>query len=134
METNKPPPAVPEDFPWDTTPASLGGAQPKLALRRMPDGRFVSGLTPEERFGPASYATRVVAARDQRKPRRVTGQCIADARRLHVLFDERVRNAAIQATRGVPGAVDTKCFVDGSLVRRRHAFLELLEIGVCFEK
>ena len=40
---------VPDDFPWDTTPASLSGAQPKLAGRLI-DGRFVVGLTPEERY------------------------------------------------------------------------------------
>jgi hypothetical protein len=42
-------PRVPDDFPWDTTPASLSGAQPKLAGRLI-DGRLVIGLTAEERF------------------------------------------------------------------------------------
>lgn len=40
---------VPPDFPWDPTPALLSGTQPKLA-GRMLDGRFVVGLTAEERF------------------------------------------------------------------------------------
>lgn len=40
---------VPEDFPHDTAPASLAGTQPKLA-GRMIDGKFVVGLTAEERF------------------------------------------------------------------------------------
>jgi hypothetical protein len=40
---------VPVDFPWDPTPALLSGTQPKLA-GRMIDGRFVVGLTAEERF------------------------------------------------------------------------------------
>jgi predicted YcjX-like family ATPase len=41
---------APDDFPWDTTPASLSGTQPKLA-GRMIDGKFVVGLTSEERYG-----------------------------------------------------------------------------------
>ncbi|MFL9914708.1 DUF2442 domain-containing protein [Paraburkholderia fungorum] len=40
---------VPTNFPWDPTPALLSGAQPKLA-GRMIDGRFVVGLTAEERW------------------------------------------------------------------------------------
>jgi hypothetical protein len=40
---------VPEDFPRDVTPASLAGAHPKLAGRLI-DGKFVVGLTEEERF------------------------------------------------------------------------------------
>ncbi|WP_220377461.1 DUF2442 domain-containing protein [Paraburkholderia sp. BL6669N2] len=40
---------VPADFPWDPTPASLAGAQPKLAGRWI-DDRFVVGLTAEERW------------------------------------------------------------------------------------
>ncbi|MDR8397127.1 MULTISPECIES: DUF2442 domain-containing protein [Paraburkholderia] len=40
---------VPNDFPWETTPASLAGAQPKLAVRSI-GGRFVVGLTAAERF------------------------------------------------------------------------------------
>ncbi len=40
---------VPADFPWDPTPALLSGAQPKLAVRSI-DGRFVVGLTAEERW------------------------------------------------------------------------------------
>lgn len=40
---------VPSDFPWDTTPACLAGAQPKFAARRI-RGRFVVGLTAAERF------------------------------------------------------------------------------------
>ncbi|MDN7407976.1 hypothetical protein QZM42_05380 [Burkholderia vietnamiensis] len=39
---------VPDDFPRDVTPASLSGAQMKLAGRLI-DGRFVVGQTPEER-------------------------------------------------------------------------------------
>ncbi|WP_408532976.1 DUF2442 domain-containing protein [Paraburkholderia fungorum] len=39
---------VPADFPWDPTPALLSGSQPKLAGRWL-DGRFVVGLTAEER-------------------------------------------------------------------------------------
>lgn len=40
---------VPDDFPRDPTPALLSGTRPKLALRSI-DGRFVVGLTAEERF------------------------------------------------------------------------------------
>jgi hypothetical protein len=40
---------VPVYFPWDPTPALLSGTQPKLAGRWI-DGRFVVGLTAEERF------------------------------------------------------------------------------------
>jgi len=40
---------VPNEFPWETTPASLAGAQPKLAVRSI-GGRFVVGLTAAERF------------------------------------------------------------------------------------
>ncbi|PRY05927.1 hypothetical protein [Paraburkholderia sp. BL25I1N1] len=40
---------VPDDFPRDVTPASLSGAQMKLAGRLI-DGKFVVGQTPEERF------------------------------------------------------------------------------------
>src|SRR5260370_16031442 len=39
---------VPADFPWDPTPALLSGTQPKLAGRLI-DGRFVVGLTAEDR-------------------------------------------------------------------------------------
>jgi hypothetical protein len=40
---------VPADFPWNPTPALLSGTQPKLAGRWL-DGRFVVGLTAEERY------------------------------------------------------------------------------------
>lgn len=40
---------VPDDFPRDVAPAGLAGAQPKLAAR-MINGRFVVGLTEEERL------------------------------------------------------------------------------------
>jgi Protein of unknown function (DUF2442) len=40
---------VPVDFPWNPTPALLSGTQPKLAGRLI-DGRFVVGLTAEERY------------------------------------------------------------------------------------
>lgn len=40
---------VPEDFPRDVAPASLAGAHPKLAGRLI-DGKFVVGLTEEERL------------------------------------------------------------------------------------
>lgn len=40
---------VPVDFPWNPTPALLSGTHPKLAGRLI-DGRFVVGLTAEERF------------------------------------------------------------------------------------
>ncbi len=39
---------VPDDFPRDLAPAALSGAQPKLAVRLI-DGKFVAGLTAEER-------------------------------------------------------------------------------------
>ena len=38
---------VPEDFPWDPFPASLAGAQMKVAAREI-DGKYVVGLTAEE--------------------------------------------------------------------------------------
>lgn len=38
---------VPEDFPRQGHLVSLGGAQPKLAVRLI-DGVYVGGLTPEE--------------------------------------------------------------------------------------
>ncbi|MGF6902995.1 hypothetical protein [Paraburkholderia sp. GAS348] len=40
---------VPDDFPRDVAPAALAGAQPKLAAR-MINGRFVVGLTEDERL------------------------------------------------------------------------------------
>lgn len=40
---------APDDFPRDAAPAALAGAQPKLAAR-MINGRFVVGLTEEERM------------------------------------------------------------------------------------
>lgn len=40
---------VPVDFPKDVTPALLAGSTPKLS-GRMIDGKFVVGLTAEERF------------------------------------------------------------------------------------
>ncbi|KAA1015232.1 hypothetical protein FVF58_02725 [Paraburkholderia panacisoli] len=40
---------VPDDFPWDPTPALLSGTQPKLAGRWI-DGRLIVGLTAEERW------------------------------------------------------------------------------------
>ena len=39
---------VPDDFPRDVTPASLSGAQPKLAGRLI-EGKLVVGLTEDER-------------------------------------------------------------------------------------
>lgn len=39
---------IPSDFPRDPWPAALTGAQPKLAARLI-DGKYVIGLTPEER-------------------------------------------------------------------------------------
>lgn len=41
---------VPEDFPHDPFPAALAGAQPKVTAREV-DGRYVVGLTAEERRG-----------------------------------------------------------------------------------
>ncbi|OYU45583.1 MAG: hypothetical protein CFE44_06750 [Burkholderiales bacterium PBB4] len=41
---------VPEDFPRDPFPAALAGSQMKLAARLI-DGRYVVGLTDEERYG-----------------------------------------------------------------------------------
>ncbi|MBU0587158.1 MAG: hypothetical protein KJ852_01195 [Gammaproteobacteria bacterium] len=41
---------VPAEFPWDPFPASLSGAQSKVAARLI-DGRYVSGLTEDERRG-----------------------------------------------------------------------------------
>jgi hypothetical protein len=40
---------VPDDFPWDTTPASLSGARSKVA-GRMIDGKLIVGLTANERY------------------------------------------------------------------------------------
>jgi hypothetical protein len=40
---------VPEDFPRNVAPASLAGAHLKLAGRFI-DGKFIVGLTEEERF------------------------------------------------------------------------------------
>ncbi|KAE8754493.1 DUF2442 domain-containing protein [Paraburkholderia madseniana] len=40
---------IPDDFPRDTTPASLSGSQSKLAARRIA-GRIVVGLTAPERY------------------------------------------------------------------------------------
>ena len=40
--------AVPDDYHRDPHPAALGGAQPKFAARLI-DGRYVVGLTDEER-------------------------------------------------------------------------------------
>lgn len=40
---------VPDDFPWDTTPASLSGARSKVA-GGMIGGKFVMGLTVDERY------------------------------------------------------------------------------------
>lgn len=39
---------VPDDYPRDPYPASLGGSQPKFAARLI-EGRYVIGLTDEER-------------------------------------------------------------------------------------
>ncbi|MFM0475668.1 hypothetical protein [Paraburkholderia strydomiana] len=39
---------APDDFPRDVTPASLSGAQPKLAARLI-DGKFIVGQTDDER-------------------------------------------------------------------------------------
>ena len=39
---------VPDDFPWETTPASLSGSQPKLAGRKI-GSKFIVGPTAEER-------------------------------------------------------------------------------------
>ncbi len=39
---------APDDFPRDAMPASLSGAQPKLAAR-LTDGKFIVGQTDDER-------------------------------------------------------------------------------------
>ena len=41
---------VPDDFPRDPFPASLSGSQMKFAARKI-DGRYVMGLTEDERQG-----------------------------------------------------------------------------------
>ena len=45
---------VPDDYPRDPHPAGLGGAQPKYAARLI-DGRYVVGLTDEERKDRYAY-------------------------------------------------------------------------------
>jgi hypothetical protein len=40
---------VPDDFPRDVLPASLSGAQPKLAGRLI-EGKFIVGQTDDERY------------------------------------------------------------------------------------
>lgn len=40
---------IPESFPRDPWPATLSGAQPKLAVRLI-DGQYIAGLTDAERF------------------------------------------------------------------------------------
>ncbi|CAH2897731.1 MAG: hypothetical protein PCALPYG88_2062 [uncultured Paraburkholderia sp.] len=42
-------PHVPDDFPRNANPASLSGAQPKLAGRLI-EGKLVVGLTDDERY------------------------------------------------------------------------------------
>jgi hypothetical protein len=42
-------PQVPDDFPRDVTPASLSGAQPKLAGRLI-EGKVIVGQTDDERY------------------------------------------------------------------------------------
>ena len=44
MQTSK---TIPADFPRDILPAALAGIQPNAA--RLVDGRFVAGLTEDER-------------------------------------------------------------------------------------
>lgn len=39
---------VPDDFPRDTWPTAIAGVQPKVAARLI-GGKYVVGLTPEER-------------------------------------------------------------------------------------
>lgn len=49
-ETANPGVTVPDDFPHDPFPAALSGAQPKVAARLI-DGKYVVGLTEDERRG-----------------------------------------------------------------------------------
>lgn len=41
---------VPKDFPHRYFPAVLPGTQPKLCVRKLPDGTFDTGETGEERY------------------------------------------------------------------------------------
>lgn len=38
---------IPSDFPWQSDPTALAGAQPKIAVRLV-DGKYVSGHTADE--------------------------------------------------------------------------------------
>lgn len=46
--------SVPEDFPHDPVPAAIAGAQMKFAAREV-DGRYVVGLTEDERRGRCAH-------------------------------------------------------------------------------
>lgn len=50
VENENPDVKVPDDFPSDPFPAALTGAQPKVAARLI-DGKYVVGLTEDERRG-----------------------------------------------------------------------------------
>jgi hypothetical protein len=50
---------VPEDFPRNTSPAALAGSQPKVAAQLI-DGRYVVGLTDEERQNRYLYCADLV--------------------------------------------------------------------------
>ncbi|MGN8002345.1 hypothetical protein ACTJKQ_04035 [Acidovorax sp. 22279] len=40
---------IPSDFPWQSDPIALAGAQPKISVRLI-DGNYVSGYSAEERM------------------------------------------------------------------------------------
>jgi hypothetical protein len=51
---------VPDDFPRDPFPAAISGAQPKVALQLI-EGKYIAGLTDEEREERYLYCADIVA-------------------------------------------------------------------------
>ncbi|MBI2746268.1 MAG: hypothetical protein HYX45_11850 [Burkholderiales bacterium] len=81
---------VPEDFPRGFTASTIPGTQDKFIARKI-DGRFVVGLTEEERFERWSYCedlAQQLAARTQRK---LAADLISDIDAFYKETEHRVR-------------------------------------------
>jgi hypothetical protein len=103
---------VPEDCPRDVTPSSLAGAHPKLAGRLI-DGKFVVGLTEEERFERWDICEDLAQ------------QLVGVARREASKYPENTRDVTLERVRrGIEGKQWTSLVETDWLMVRLRSLLE----------